>query len=39
MVVKASLPLSFRVKVVNTTCYTQNKSIIAKRHGKRTMKC
>lgn len=34
MIVKAGLPLSFWAEAVNTTCYTQNHSIIVKRHGK-----
>ena len=34
MVVDAGLPLSFWAEAVNTACYTQNRSIIVKRHGK-----
>ncbi|KAI3752823.1 hypothetical protein L2E82_24860 [Cichorium intybus] len=34
MVVDVGLPLSFWAEAVNTTCYTQNRSIIVKRHGK-----
>nr|KAJ0214070.1 hypothetical protein LSAT_V11C400201610 [Lactuca sativa] len=32
--VEVGLPLSFWAEAVNTTCYTQNCSIIIKRHGK-----
>ncbi|KAI3523650.1 hypothetical protein L1887_01930 [Cichorium endivia] len=34
MVVDAGLPLTFWAEAVNTACYTQNRSIIFKRHGK-----
>ena len=34
MVVDAGLPLSFWAESVNTACYTQNRSIVVKRHGK-----
>ncbi|KAL4590852.1 hypothetical protein LXL04_003796 [Taraxacum kok-saghyz] len=34
MVVDAGLPLSFWAEAVNTACYTQNRSIIVKLHGK-----
>ena len=34
MMVEAGLPLSFWAEAVNTACYTQNRSILVKRHGK-----
>ena len=34
LVCEAGLPLSFWAEAVNTACYTQNRSIIVKRHGK-----
>ncbi|KAL4573803.1 hypothetical protein LXL04_020621 [Taraxacum kok-saghyz] len=34
MLVEAGLPLSIWAEAVNTACYTQNRSIIVKRHGK-----
>ncbi|XP_023730984.1 uncharacterized protein LOC111878708 [Lactuca sativa] len=36
MVVEVGLPLSFWDEAVNITCYTQNRSIIVKCHGKTT---
>lgn len=34
MVVEAGIPLSFWAEVINTTSYTQNRSIIFKGYGK-----
>ena len=34
MVVEAGLSLLFSAEAVNTTCYTQNRFIIVKHHGK-----
>ncbi|GKD18640.1 retrovirus-related pol polyprotein from transposon TNT 1-94, partial [Tanacetum coccineum] len=34
MLNSAKLPIQFWGEAVNTACYTQNRSIIVKRHGK-----